>query len=115
MGRIIRAIVAAITAWTNRIFNGDYFRENVGRHLPFIVYIFILVCLYIGWGLTVEDGLARIKRNDAVINDLKIEYHQKDLELIGLNQRSRIERMLIEDGNDRLHAPTDPPERITIR
>ena len=58
--------------------------------------------------------MAQINRNEKVIEELKIEFHEKDLRLTGLDQRTRIEKMLISSGNTSLHAPQDPPKRIVI-
>ena len=66
------------------------------------------------WGLWVEDRMVLIKNNNKVLEDLKIEYQEKDLRLTGLDQRTRIEKMLISGGNTSLHAPENPPKRIII-
>lgn len=60
----------------------------------------------------VEDKMAQIRKNDAVIEDLKIEYYQKELTLTGLNQKSKIEILLNNNGLYELKAPQNPPQRI---
>ena len=66
------------------------------------------------WGLWVEDRMALINHNDKIIEELKIEFHEKDLRLTGLDQRTRIEKILVGSGNTTLHAPANPPKRIVI-
>ena len=89
--------------------------KKIDRQLPFIFFCFVLISLYLMWGLWVEDRMAMIKKNNQRIEELKIEYHEKALRLTGLNQRTRIEKMLIEEGSTELHAPVTPPRRIEIK
>ena len=102
-------------SWFTGLFGGEYIaRKGVDRQILFIFFCFILVSLYLMWGLWVEDRMALINQNDKVIEELKIEFHEKDLMLTGLDQRTKIEKMLISSGNTKLHAPQDPPKRIVI-
>ena len=112
---VIKKILKVFGSWFTAFFGGELItKKGVDRQLPFIFFCFILVSLYLMWGLWVEDRMALIKKNEAVIEELKIEYHEKSLKLTGLDQRSRIERMLISNGNTSLHAPQEPPKRIVI-
>ncbi|MBR5035075.1 MAG: hypothetical protein IKX71_07185 [Bacteroidales bacterium] len=102
-------------SWFTGLFGGEYItKKGVDRQLLFIFFCFMLISLYLIWGLWVEDRMAAINKNDKVLEELKIEYHEKNLKLTGLDQRTRIEKMLIGSGNTTLHAPTDPPKRIVI-
>ena len=104
-----------LMSWFTGFFGGEYItKKGVDRQLLFIFFCFILISLYLVWGLWVEDRMAQINRNEKVIEELKIEFHEKDLRLTGLDQRTRIENMLISSGNTALHAPLDPPRRIVI-
>ena len=104
-----------LISWFTALFGGGLItKKGVDRQLLFIFFCFILVSLYLMWGLWVEDRMAQINKNDKIIEELKIEYHEKDLKLTGLDQRTRIEKMLISSGNTTLHAPKDPPKRIVI-
>ena len=101
--------------WFTGLFGGEYItKKGVDRQLLFIFFCFMLVSLYLVWGLWVEDRMAAINSNEKIIEELKIEYHEKDLKLTGLDQRTRIEKMLVGSGNTSLHAPVDPPKRIVI-
>ncbi len=96
------------------IFSGEYIFKLILKHIGFIICCFVLAILFITWGLFVESEMSKIRKNDSVIEELKIDYYQKDLKLIGLNKRSRIEKMLLESGNTTLHEPADPPKRIVL-
>ena len=102
-------------SWFTGLFGGEYIaRKGVDRQILFIFFCFILVSLYLMWGLWVEDRMALINQNDKMIEELKIEFHEKDLTLTSLDQRTKIEKMLVGSGNTTLHAPQDPPKRIVI-
>ena len=100
---------------TVEIFSVDFIlKHGWHKHLGFIFYLFVLVSLYMIWGLMVESRMTQIRKNDAVIRDLEIEFYQKNLELTGLDQQTRIESLLIENGNKKLHAPFLPPTLIQM-
>ena len=56
------------------------------------------------------DKLLEYKRE---LQELKISYQQHTLDLVGMNNRTRIDGMLKAQGS-RLHAPVDPPKRIVL-
>ena len=94
--------------------SGDKLIEwGVDRQLGFIFYIFALVCVTIAWSLMVERNLVEIQRNERELQELKISYQQHTLDLVGMNNRTRIDGMLKAQGS-RLHAPVDPPKRIVL-
>ena len=102
-------------SWFTGLFGGEYIaKKGVDRQILFIFFCFILVSLYLMWGLWVEDRMALINQNDKMIEELKIEFHEKDLTLTSLDQRTKREKMLVGSGNTALHAPQDPPKRIVI-
>ena len=89
-------------------------KKGIDKKLPFIIYIFVLIILYIIWGLMVEDKMTVIRDNEKEIETLKIEYYQKELTLTGLNQKSKVENLLLQNGITDLKAPVDPPQRILV-
>lgn len=110
MGVKAQKIVKKTTEWLS----GDVLlNKKVDRKLGFIFYVFILLCLLIAWSLYVEKDLVKVEKNEAIISDLKVNYQQRTLELVGLNSRTRVERLL-EDNHSTLAAPTDPPKRVTL-
>ena len=55
-------------SWFTGLFGGEYIaKKGVDRQILFIFFCFILVSLYLIWGLWVEDRMALINKNDKVI------------------------------------------------
>lgn len=99
---------------TTEWLSGDVLlNKRVDRNLGFIFYVFVLLCLLIAWSLNVEKDLVRVEKNEAVISDLKINYQQRTLDLVGLNSRFRVEELL-KKNHSTLAAPSDPPKRVKI-
>ena len=96
-----------------RLLSGDFLIEKgVDRQLGFVAYVFVLVILFITWNLSVEARLSKVQDNEKVIKELRISYQQRTLELVGMNNRTKIDRMLVECKSD-LHSPKVPPKRIS--
>ena len=88
-------------------------RKGVDRQLGFIFYIFALVCLTITWSLLVEQNLVKVQKNEKELQELRIRYQQRTLDLVGMNNRTRIDGMLKSKAS-KLHAPETPPQRIVL-
>ena len=86
---------------------------GVDRQLGFIFYIFAIVCITIGWSLLVERNLVKVQQNERELQELWISYQQHTLDLVGMNNRTRIDGMLKAHGS-KLHAPQNPPRRIIL-
>ena len=98
-----------------KFMSGDILIERgIDRQLGFVAYVFALVILFITWNLTVESKLSKVQDNEKVIQELRIGYQQRTLELVGMNNRTKIDRML-SGYNSKLHAPTVPPGRIEYK
>ena len=96
------------------ILSGDVLIERgVDRQLGFIFYIFALICVFIGWSLMVEQNLVKVQKNEKTLQELRISYQQRTLDLVGMNNRTRIDKMLKAEGS-RLHAPENPPKLIEL-
>ena len=94
--------------------SGDKLIEwGVDRQLGFISYVFAIVCVSIAWSLLVEQNLVKVQRNEQELQELRISYQQHTLDLVGMNNRTRIDGMLRQRGS-KLHAPEDPPQRIIL-
>ncbi|MDD3200965.1 MAG: FtsL-like putative cell division protein [Bacteroidales bacterium] len=97
-----------------KIFSGDIILEKKwDRYLPFVFYLFVLVCGFIVWNLYVESKLVEAKKNEYKIEEMVIANHQSSLDLAALNERSKVERLLLANGST-LHAPTVPPVLIKL-
>ena len=91
--------------------SGDKLIEwGVDRQLGFIFYIFIIICVSIAWSLMVEQDLVRVQKNERTLQELRISYQQRTLDLVGMNNRTRIDGLLKASGS-KLHAPVEPPKR----
>ena len=86
-------------------------RRGVDRQLGFIFYIFAIVCITITWSLMVEQNLVKVQKNEKELQELRISYQQRTLDLVGMNNRTKLDRMLKAAGS-KLEAPTEPPKRI---
>ncbi|MCF0167364.1 MAG: hypothetical protein HUJ93_01785 [Bacteroidales bacterium] len=98
------------------VMTGDIIiKRGWDRHIRFVVYLFFLISCYLLWNLWVEDKLVKIKNNDADIEQLKVVYYKNNSDLMGLDQRSKVEQMLSAHGLEDLHAPADPPMTIVVK
>ena len=86
---------------------------GVDRQLGFISYLFVIVCATIAWSLMVEQNLVKVQQNEKQLQELRISYQQRTLDLVGMNNRTRIDGLL-KAGGSKLHAPVEPPRRIEL-
>ena len=94
--------------------SGDKLIEwGVDRQLGFIFYIFLIICASIAWSLMVEQDLVKVQKNEKALQELRISYQQRTLDLVGMNNRTRIDGLLKASGS-KLHAPVKPPKRIEL-
>lgn len=107
-------IMSRRVAWLGKALSGDILLKwGVDRYLGFVCYGFLLLSALIAWSLTVENDMVKVKDNERRIEELRIHYHQTELNYVGMDSRSIVNRML-ENYNSRLKAPTCPPKRIVI-
>ena len=83
------------------------------KQIGLIVTIFALIGATIAWSLMVESRLVVTQKNERILQDLEISYHQLTIELAGMDKRSKIENMLKVSGST-LAAPGEPPQRIEL-
>ena len=86
---------------------------GVDRQLGFIFYVFVIICITIAWSLMVEQNLVKVQKNEKILQELRISYQQRTLDLVGMNNRTKIDGMLKASGS-KLHAPVEPPKRIEM-
>lgn len=90
------------------LFNGDtIIIRGIERNMGLVFYIFVLLCAIISWSLYVEKQLVKVEHNKELIEALEVSSHQRNIELVSLDQRTKIERMLAEHGSA-LKAPEEP-------
>ncbi|MBR3291243.1 MAG: hypothetical protein IKI66_03555 [Bacteroidales bacterium] len=108
-GRIKRLVDKVVS-----YLSGDKLIEwGVDRQLGFIFYIFLIICASIAWSLMVEQDFVRVQKNEKTLQELRISYQQRTLDLVGMNNRTRIDGLLKASGS-KLHAPVEPPKRIEL-
>ena len=94
--------------------SGDKLIEwGVDRQLGFILFVFLIICASIAWSLMVEQNLVKVQKNERALQELRISYQQRTLDLVGMNNRTRIDGLLKASGS-KLHAPVKPPKRIEL-
>ena len=94
--------------------SGDKLIEwGVDRQLGFIFFVFLIICASIAWSLMVEQNLVKVQKNEKILQELRISYQQRTLDLVGMNNRTKIDGMLKASGS-KLHAPVEPPKRIEM-
>ena len=60
-----------------------------------------------------EQSLVNVQKNEKELQELRISYQQHTLDIVGMNNRTRIDGML-KARDSQLHAPQDPPQRIIL-
>lgn len=94
------------------IFNGDtIIIRGIERNMGLVFYVFVLLCAIISWSLYVEKQLVKVEHNKELIKALEVSSHQRNIELVSLDQRTRIEKML-EGHSSRLKAPEEPAKLV---
>lgn len=113
MGERISKAKEGFTKRFKDIFSGDIIiRKGVDHKMGFIFYIFVIFCTSITWSLYVEKTLVKVERNSKTIEALEVHYRQISVDLVGIDQRTKIERMLNEC-HSALKAPSEPAKIIT--
>ena len=72
---------------------------GVDRQLGFIFFVFLII--------------VKVQKNERALQELRISYQQRTLDLVGMNNRTRIDGLLKASGS-KLHAPVKPPKRIEL-
>lgn len=110
-----KKLVSKCINWLGKMLSGDVvLKLGLDRYLGFVCYGFLLISALIAWSLTVENDMVKIKNNERKIEELRIYYHQTELNYVGMDSRSTVNRML-ESYSSKLKAPACPPKRIVIK
>ena len=100
----ISKFIKLVISW----FSGDFIlKKGLNRHIGFYFYIFCIFCVIIIWSLYVEGCLVTVEQNKKSIESLEIAYHQKNIELVSLDERGRVETLL-RKYNSKLAPPAEP-------
>ncbi len=110
----IRGWLVKSISWLGKVLSGDILLKfELERFLGLVCYIFLLISAMIAWSLTVENDMVRVKDNEKRLEELRIHYHQTQLNYIGMDSRSTVNKML-DSYRSKLHSPVQPPERIIL-
>lgn len=94
------------------IFRGDFLTYiKADKHIPLILYAFLLVFTFITLNLYIEKTMTVKQENEKIIEELKIDYTHKTLDLVSISTRSRVQNML-KEADSKLKAPDTPPMNI---
>jgi len=113
-GKIKRYTKKAVSKVTDFVSGDIVMRRGFDKQVGFMFYCFVLICAIITWSLIAENDLVKVKTNEKTIEELRISYQQMELDYIGMNNRTRIDKMLEGYGSS-LHAPVTPPQVIEIQ
>ena len=101
-----RAIVNSAVA----IAKGQFIlRLKIDKYFLQIAWTFFLFTMFILFGLGVDVTLSKVEDNKKQLQELEILHTQKRYELITLNRRSTVTRLLKENGS----AVTEPQKPAT--
>lgn len=82
------------------IVKGEFLmRLNLGKYFAHIVWTFFLFALLIIYSMMVDTTLGKVEANKESLQELKVLQTQKEYELIMLNRRSTVSRLLEEQGS----------------
>lgn len=94
-------------------FRGEQLIRIMSKQMTFILTIFITVICLIIWNMKVEEEMVKSENLLEEVENLKIQYTHKNIELISLNKRTTIEEMLERSGST-LKAPVKPAQIVDI-
>ena len=104
-----RAIVNSVVA----ILKGQFLlRLKVDKYFLQVAWTFFLFAMFILFGLGVDVTLSKVEDNKKQLQELEILHTQKRYELITLNRRSTVARLLKENGS-KVSEPEKPAATLS--
>lgn len=108
IGRGLKGITSILKA----IIQGKLLlRLKMDQYIFHIAWLFVVFAAMIGYGMMVDNTLAKIQKNKGVINDLEIKKAERLYELESLKRVTTLEERLEELGSD-LKRPDSPLMKI---
>jgi len=109
---------ADVGAWIKKAFSailrGKFIDDDglkFNKYFIHIIYTFALFWASIWLSLEIEKTLTKVEDNQKILNDLEIYYAQKNVQLVGLNRMTTVEKLLQEKGSE-VTLPTQQPINI---
>lgn len=82
------------------ILKGEFLmRLNAGRYFIHIAFTFVLITTVIATSLMIETTMTKVEKNRKILQELSIENTQKRFDLMSLQRRGKVERMLNDMGS----------------
>lgn len=97
------------------IISGNIFtREEVVKHLPFVLFLAFIALLYIANGYYAEDTVRQLNKAGTELKELRSEYITTKSELMYISKQSEVANMA-EKKNLGLKESLVPPQKIVVR
>ena len=103
-----------INKFLKNIFSGQLLlkKSQLFNNVPFILYLFLLVIIYITIQYSIRDLAKIASENEDIIKDIKSEYSGKQIQYLNLSKKTHVIKEL-ERQNSLLKEATHPPTIIT--
>ncbi|MEM9023206.1 MAG: FtsL-like putative cell division protein [Bacteroidota bacterium] len=96
------------------ILNGNFLtREEVVRHLPYLLFLAFLSLIYIANGYLAEGSVRDINRLENELKERKSEYITTKSDLMYKSKQSELAKMMGEHNMD-LKESSVPPKKIVV-
>lgn len=89
-------------------------RGSVIKHIPFLIYVFLLIILYMSMNQAIINVNRRKNNNNIEIKNLKADYTSKAALLQNQSSRNKIIEKLKANGST-LKNPTQPAQKISAQ
>lgn len=97
------------------IISGNIFtRDEVVKHLPFVLFLALIALLYIANGYYAEDTVRQLNKAGTELKELRSEYITTKSELMYISKQSEVANMAGEK-NLGLKESIVPPQKIVVR
>jgi len=96
------------------VFNGNILtREDVLKHLPFVLFLTVLALVYIANGYMAESNIRSINRLENELKELRSEDITIKSDLMYQSKQSQVAKILAEKEMG-LKESTTPPQKIVV-
>ena len=105
-------IWAEIRSNLSSIVHGEFLLKiGCDKYFMHILYTFFLIWMMIWTSIKIENTLAKVEKNNEILNDMKIYHAQKTVQMISLNRITVVDKLLKENGSE-VTLPIKPADRI---
>lgn len=102
------------TPWVIQLLSGKFLQNPwIRKNLPFLIFCYLLVVVYIAIGYYAEGLVKKISRSEQEIKDLRSEYISVKSELMLKSKQSSVAKMM-EHYQTQIKETVIPPKKIVI-